>query len=66
MAGSADQIDSKGSGMSNFQIPKNQTRTFVLRDFQDNSAVNQDMTGTAFTVTLYSSDGKQYSFDFSL
>ena len=66
MAGSADQIDTKGSGMSNFQLPKNQTKTFVLRDFQDNSAVNQDMTGTAFTVTLYSSDGKQYSFDFSL
>ncbi len=66
MAGSADRIDSKGSGMSNFQLPKNQIRTFVLRDFQDNSAVNQNMTGTAFTVTLYASDGKQYSFDFSL
>ncbi len=52
--------------MSNFQLPKNQIRTFVLRDFQDNNAVNQDMAGTAFTVTLFSSDGKQYSFDFSL
>jgi len=66
MAGSADQIDSKGSGMSNFNIPKNQTRTFLMRDFQDNVAALSDMTGTAFTVTLFSSDGKQYSFDFSL
>ncbi len=66
MAGSADQIDSKGSGMTNFILPKNQTKTFLLRDFQNNSAVLQNMTGTAFTVILYSSDGKQYSFDFSL
>ena len=66
MAGSAEQIDSKGSGMTNFSLPKNQTRTFLLRDFQNNSAVLQNMTGTAFTVILYSSDGKQYSFDFSL
>ena len=66
MAGSADQIDSKGSGMSNFNIPNNQTRTLLMRDFQDNAAALSDMTGTAFSVTLYSSDGKQYSFDFSL
>ncbi|MCH8929065.1 MAG: type II secretion system protein GspG [Candidatus Marinimicrobia bacterium] len=66
MAGSADQIDSKGGGMSNFSIPNNQTRTFLMRDFQNDAAALSDMTGTAFTVTLFSSDGKQYSFDFSL
>ena len=66
MAGSGDQIDSKGTGMTNFQIPKNQSRTFIMRDFQDKKGALTDMTGTAFTVTLYSSDGKQYSFDFSL
>ena len=66
MAGSADLIDSKGGGMSNFNIPKNQTRTFVLRDFQNNVAALSDMAGTAFSVTLFSNDGKQYSFDFSL
>ena len=66
MAGSGDQIDSKGAGMTNFQIPKNQSRTFIMRDFLDKKDTPTDMTGTAFTVTLYSSDGKQYSFDFSL
>ena len=66
MAGSADQIDSKGGGMSNFNIPKNQTRTFVLRDFQNNVATLSDMAGRAFSITLFSNDGKQYSFDFSL
>ena len=66
MAGSADLIDSKGGGMSNFIIPKNQTRTFVLRDFQNNVATLSNMAGTAFSVTLFSNDGKQYSFDFSL
>jgi len=66
MAGSAEQIDSKGGGMSNFIIPNNQTRTFVMRDFQTDTAALSDMTGTAFTVTLFSNDGKQYSFDFSL
>ena len=66
MAGSADQIDSKGDGMTDFILPNNQTRTFIMSDFQDKSDVFQDMTGTAFTVILYSSDGKQYSFDFSL
>ena len=66
MAGSADRIDSKGSGMTNFVLPNSQTRTFIMSDFQDNSAVLQNMTGTSFTVVLYSSDGKQYSFDFSL
>lgn len=65
MAGSADQIDSKGGGMSIFNIPKNQTRTFVLRDFQNDVATLSDMTATAFSVTLFSNDGKQYSFDFS-
>ncbi|TFB13518.1 prepilin-type N-terminal cleavage/methylation domain-containing protein [Candidatus Marinimicrobia bacterium MT.SAG.4] len=66
MAGSAEQIDFKGSGMANFILPNSQTRTFLMSGFQDNSAVLQDMTGTNFTVILYSSDGKQYSFDFSL
>ncbi len=66
MAGSSDRIDSKGNGMTNFVLPDNQTRTFIMRDFQNKSAVLQDMTGTSFTVVLYSSDGKQYSFDFSL
>ena len=66
MGGSGDQIDSEGSGMSNFSIPKNQTRTFIMRDFQFKNGTLSDMTGTAFTVTLFSSDGKQYSFDFSL
>ena len=66
MAGSSEQIDSKGSGMANFIFPNSQTRTFLMSDFQDNSAVLRDMTGTAFTVIIYSSDGKQYSFDFSL
>ena len=66
MAGSAEQIDSKGSGMANFILPNSQTRIFLMNSFQDNSAVLQNMTGTSFTVILYSSDGKQYSFDFSL
>ncbi|MCH8272963.1 MAG: prepilin-type N-terminal cleavage/methylation domain-containing protein [Candidatus Marinimicrobia bacterium] len=66
MAASSDQIDSKGSGMANFILPNNQTRTFLMSDFQNSSAVLQDMAGTSFTVILYSADGKQYSFDFSL
>jgi len=66
MAASSDQIDSKGSGMANFNLPNNQTRTFLMSDFQNSSAVLQDMTGTSFTIILYSADGKQYSFDFSL
>ena len=66
MAGNEEQIDFKGSGMANFILPNSQTRTFLMSGFQDNSAVLQNMTGTSFTVILYSSDGKQYSFDFSL
>ena len=66
MAGSSDQIDSKGNGMTDFILPDNQTRTFIMRDFQNKSAVFQDMTGTSFTFILYSAVGKQYSFDFSL
>ena len=66
MAASSDQIDSKGSGMANFNLPNNQTRTFLMSDFQNSSAALQNMTGTSFTIILYSADGKQYSFDFSL
>ena len=66
MAASSEQIDSKGSGMANFILPNNQTRTFLMSDFQNSSAVLQNMAGNSFTVILYSADGKQYSFDFSL
>ena len=66
MAASSEQIDSKGSGMANFVFPNNQTRTFLMSDFQNSSAVLQNMAGASFTVILYSADGKQYSFDFSL
>lgn len=63
-AGSGSQLSSIAT-FTSYLFSNSATITFSMINFEDNLAVNQNMTGFAFTVTLYLSSGATYVFTFS-
>jgi len=63
-AGSNDQLSSIAI-FTAYNFVNSTTITFSMINFEDNLAVNQNMTGFSFTVTLYLNTGVSYEFNFS-
>ena len=65
LAGSGDRLDSKGSGMTNFNLIDSKSTTIKMRKFEDDNGNSVDMAGTSFTITLYTTNGNEYIFNFT-
>ena len=63
-AGSGSLLSSIAT-LTSYLFSNSTTITFTMFNFEDNLAANQNMTGFAFTVTLYLSSGAIYVFTFS-
>ena len=63
-AGSNDQLSSIATFTAD-NFANSTTITFSMINFEDNLGVNQNMTGFAFTVTLFLSSGATYEFTFT-
>jgi len=63
-AGNNDRLNSIAT-FTSYNFANSSTITFQMREFQDGSGTDVNMSGTPFTVTLYLSSGASYDVSFT-
>ena len=51
--------------MTNFNLIDSKSTTIKMRKFEDDNGNSVDMAGTSFTITLYTTNGNEYIFNFT-